>query len=94
MSEARCVWRRGGWEPRRVPVLVLTRKVNESITIGSDITVSVVEIKGNQIKLGIEAPRHTTVHRTEVFESIVRENVKAARTPVDLDGIYRYFLPK
>ncbi len=65
-------------------MLVLTRKVKESITIGNNITVSVVEIRGNQVRLGIEAPRSTPVNRTEVYDSITRENIKAAEAPRDL----------
>ena len=62
-------------------MLVLTRKVKESITIGNNITISVVEIRGNQVRLGIEAPRSTPVNRTEVYDSITRENIKASEAP-------------
>jgi carbon storage regulator len=68
-------------------VLVLTRKVNESITIGNRITVSVLEIRGNQVRLGINAPRETPVNRTEIFEAIARENIQASRPPLDLDQL-------
>jgi carbon storage regulator len=68
-----------------VPVLVLTRKVEESITIGNHVTVSVLEIKGNQVKLGIKAPRDVPVYRTEIFESILNENINASETPMDLE---------
>jgi carbon storage regulator len=61
-------------------VLVLTRKPNESIMIGDEVEISVVEIKGDHVKLGITAPRRIKVHRKEVFEAIHRENVAAART--------------
>ena len=67
-------------------MLILTRKANESITIGHNIKVSVVEIKGNQIKLGIEAPRHIPVNRTEIYEAIFQENVRASHSPDDLGG--------
>ncbi|RLB86275.1 MAG: carbon storage regulator [Deltaproteobacteria bacterium] len=69
-------------------MLVLTRKVDESITIGSNITVTVLEIRGNQVRLGIDAPRQTSVHRTEIYEAIVEENVKAAKVLQDLDKLY------
>jgi carbon storage regulator len=59
-------------------MLVLTRKAEESITVGNGITVKVIEIKGNQVRLGIEAPKDTPVHRTEIFEKIVQENRRAA----------------
>lgn len=58
-------------------MLVLTRKVGESIMIGDGIEVKVISIDGDQVKLGIEAPRHIKVHRQEVFEAIQSEN-KAA----------------
>ncbi len=59
-------------------MLVLARKLHESIRIGDEIEVSVVEIKGDQVKLGIKAPPRITVHRQEVYEAIQRENVSAA----------------
>jgi carbon storage regulator len=68
-----------------VPVLVLTRKVDESITIGSDVVVSILEIRGNQVRIGVTAPRAMAVHRTEIYKSIVEENVNASRTPQDLN---------
>lgn len=58
-------------------MLVLTRKVGESIMIGDGIEVKIIGIDGDQVKLGIEAPRHIKVHRQEVFEAIQSEN-KAA----------------
>ncbi len=65
-------------------MLVLTRKVDESITIGNDVTVTILSISGNQIKLGINAPRRTPVHRTEIYLSILEENIKASRLPLDV----------
>jgi carbon storage regulator len=70
-------------------VLVLTRKTRESITIGSDIQVTVLEVRGNQVKLGIQAPRNTPVNRTEIYEIIVQENIKASQSPANLDGLLR-----
>ncbi|WP_050616459.1 carbon storage regulator CsrA [Bacillus testis] len=58
-------------------MLVLTRKAGETIVIGEGIEVTVLESKGDQIKLGIKAPRNVEIHRKEVFESIQNEN-KAA----------------
>jgi carbon storage regulator len=54
-------------------VLILTRKPTESITIGSDITVVVLGVKGNQVRIGVAAPKDVTVHREEVYERIQRE---------------------
>ncbi len=66
-------------------MLILTRKLNESINIGDNIEVSVIEIKGDQVKLGITAPREIKVYRKEVYLAIQRENEEAAaRTSVDL----------
>mgnify|MGYP002641846423 CR=1 FL=1 len=59
-------------------MLVLTRKAGESIVIGSDIRVTVLEMQGRQIRLGIEAPSDISVHRGEVYERIREENELAA----------------
>jgi carbon storage regulator len=59
-------------------VLILTRKLGESITIGDEIKVTVVDCQGKQVKLGIIAPKHVKVHREEIFEKIQEENRKAA----------------
>lgn len=53
--------------------LVLSRKKNESIEIGDSITVSVVEIRGDKVRLGVKAPKHIKVHRQEVADAIRRE---------------------
>ncbi len=66
-------------------MLVLTRKTDESITIGNQVTISVLEIKGNQVKLGIKAPKDIPINRTELFEKIMSENIKASQAPDDLD---------
>jgi carbon storage regulator len=55
-------------------MLVLSRKANQSIMIGSDIRILVVGLERDQVKLGIEAPRHVPVHRFEVFAEIARAN--------------------
>lgn len=53
-------------------MLVLTRKLRESITIGKDVRITVVDIRGRQVKLAIDAPRGIIVHRAEVADSIAR----------------------
>ena len=60
-------------------MLVLTRKAGESIVIGSEIRVTVLELQGRQIRLGIEAPSDISVHRGEVYERIREENERAAQ---------------
>lgn len=67
-------------------MLVLTRKENESIMIGNEIEVKVLDLKDNQVKLGIVAPRSVTVHRREVYLAIQAENAQAAAA-VPLDSI-------
>ena len=59
-------------------MLILSRRVNEKIVIGDDIVVSVVEVRGDQVKLGIEAPQSVKVFREEVYDAIQDENRKAA----------------
>ena len=65
-------------------MLILARRLNESILIGDEIVVSVVDIKGDQVKLGISAPQNVKVYRREVFEAIQAENRAAALAGTDL----------
>jgi carbon storage regulator len=60
-------------------MLVLTRKIGETIRIGENITLTIIESDGHNIKLGIEAPRTVTVHREEVWQKITEENRNAAQ---------------
>ena len=55
-------------------MLVLSRKKNESIVINNEITIVVVEIRGDKVRLGVEAPREVPVHRREVYDAIQRNN--------------------
>ena len=66
-------------------MLVLTRKVGESIKINDDVKVTVIEVKGKNIRLGIDAPKTTKVYREEVFLKIKQENKTAASTPTGFD---------
>lgn len=68
-------------------MLVLTRKENESIMIGHDIEVKVLDLKDNQVKLGIVAPRHIAVHRREVYLAIQAENAQAVNPSSHLETI-------
>ncbi len=64
-------------------MLVLARRLNESIMIGDDIEVVIIDIKGDQVKLGIKAPRKITVHRKEVYQEIKQENIAAMESEFD-----------
>lgn len=70
-------------------MLILTRKIGESITIGDgSIKVSVVEVKGRQVRLGITAPDDTPIHREEIFQKIKESNEMAvSASAADLDAI-------
>ncbi len=59
-------------------MLVLSRRVGESIVIGSDVVVTVLEVRGDIIRIGVDAPREVTVHRSEVYEQIEAANRAAA----------------
>lgn len=59
-------------------MLILTRKTGEGITIGEEIVVSVLEVRGSQVRLGITAPPSITIHRGEVYERIREENLRAS----------------
>lgn len=54
-------------------MLILTRRVGETVMIGDDVTVTVLGVKGNQVRIGVNAPREVAVHREEIFERIKRE---------------------
>lgn len=59
-------------------MLLLTRKLGENIRIGDDVKITIVEVKGNHVKLGIDAPPSVKVHREEIYERIQQENRRAA----------------
>lgn len=54
-------------------MLILTRRVGETVMIGNDVTVTVLGVKGNQVRVGINAPKSVAVHREEIYERIKRE---------------------
>jgi len=72
-------------------MLVLSRQKDESIVIGDDIEITVVDIRGDKVRLGVDAPSEIPVHRKEVYEAIQRENVQAAQVRpgdvADVDSI-------
>jgi carbon storage regulator len=59
-------------------MLILTRRVGETVMIGEDVTVTVLGVKGNQVRIGVNAPRDVAVHREEIFERIKREEQDGA----------------
>jgi len=59
-------------------MLVLTRKIDQSIMIGDNVKITIVDVRGEQVKIGIEAPRSIPVHREEIYEEIKAENRRAA----------------
>jgi carbon storage regulator len=61
-------------------MLVLTRKVGESINIGDNIKITIINIDSGQVRLGIEAPKNVIVHREEIYNKIIDENRQAAKT--------------
>jgi len=62
-------------------MLVLSRKVHESIVINDDITITIVEIRGDKVRLGVDAPREASVHRREVYDAIHRVEAESAIPP-------------
>jgi len=54
-------------------MLILTRRISESIIVGDDVKITVLGVKGNQVRLGIDAPKHLPVHREEIYERIQHE---------------------
>jgi carbon storage regulator len=61
-------------------MLILTRKIGQVLKIGDDIDIAVMGVRGNQVSLGIKAPKETSVHRQEVYERIKNEREKGCRT--------------
>ena len=69
-------------------MLVLSRQRDESIMIGDNVVITVVDIRGDKVRLGIDAPREVPVHRQEVYDAIQRENLEASKVqPNDTQGL-------
>ena len=76
-------------------MLVLSRQRDQTIMIGDDIEITVVDIRGDKVRLGITAPKSVPVHRKEVYEAIRRENQAAAQVqPGDVKDVVRDVAPK
>jgi carbon storage regulator len=67
-------------------MLVLSRQRDESIVINDNVVVTIVDIRGDKVRLGIEAPQEIPVHRREVYDAIQRENLRAAQGPRKEEG--------
>jgi carbon storage regulator len=77
-------------EAKRRAVLILTRKIGETVAIGDDIKVQVVDVRGRQVRLGITAPLHWPVHREEIYLRILERNLESIATePADLEDAAR-----
>jgi carbon storage regulator len=79
-------------------MLILTRKLGESIQVGDNIRITFLDIKGKQIRIGIEAPKEVIVHREEVYRMIQEQNLQAAHFPAagyeNLDSIWNILSKK
>jgi carbon storage regulator len=75
-------------------VLTLTRSVGETIRIGDDIEIHVVEVRGGTVRLGFKAPREVTIHREEVYRQIAEANLLAAKVTADSLGALAAFAPQ
>lgn len=64
-------------------MLILTRRISESVIIGDDVKVTVLGVNGNQIRIGIEAPKDVSIHREEIYERIQKEKLVKSQSKVD-----------
>ncbi len=64
-------------------MLILTRRVGETLMIGDEVSVTVLGVKGNQVRIGVNAPKEVTVHREEIYERIRKEQAQGEEHPAD-----------
>jgi len=72
-------------------MLVLTRKLGESICINDDIKIIIQSIQGNQVRVGISAPKDATIHREEIYQRIQKENKQASALPMEIEPVRELF---
>ncbi len=72
-------------------MLALSRKINESIMIGNDIEITILEIKGDQIKIGINAPKSVPIYRKELYIQILESNKEAASADINKEALKKLF---
>ena len=72
----------------------LARRINQSIMIGSDIEITLLEIKGDQVKIGINAPKSVPIYRKEIYMQIQDENKKASEGEIDVEVLNKLFSGK
>lgn len=75
-------------------MLALARKTNQSIMIGNDIEITLLEIKGDQVKMGINAPKSVPIYRKEIYVQIQDENKKASEGEIDVEALNKLFSGK
>ena len=75
-------------------MLALARKTNQSIMIGNDIEITLLEIKGDQVKIGINAPESVPIYRKEIYVQIQDENKKASEGEIDVEALNKLFSGK
>ncbi len=74
-------------------MLVLTRKLNQSIVIGDNIELTIVDLKGDQVKIGINAPKNIRIYRSEVYQAIEKQNIEASQSHLP-EGMDNFLPPK